>query len=518
MPFWFHAAGCFAIAACILAVYFPSLYHSPRADQVIYLAEVSHQKTWMELAVKDYDLNRTRIFTPGDQTLFRPLLYALLGTEKFIFGYDFVWWQLTGLLLHTGVVLLFLLICLQLCPVFISYAAAFMFALFHSNMEMVVWQHVHAYMLSAIFILTALYQVIKLMQGCGAIRRRLWVIGACLLLGVFTYEVTHIFALIIVFFLWRSRPDLRSILPLLFIPTFVYAAASWYNLHMIHHIQPQSSYHPTWLQIFSRLGGVFPWWIYVGLFSPLYPLDHGFRTRMSYGDAFVFKVPESFDMFYAATWAMIGLLFYLLTTQGKTVDRTRRRTALIMFIGTVAYYAMIVIGRGARDYWFVNAVICNLYYLYFFWLFLWLFIFLAIDWKAVMSSRWPRLAALVCAICVVFYGIRHGQVVHAMTETRRIQEYPRGELIAHIERLKREHKGPGFSVYVPAFYPANDLYGAWTRRYGDFDWKYIELLYLPYFDARDPHYMIEIGQEKDGTYTFKTTAPVSVEQQGKNST
>ena len=82
------------IALAVLIVYFPSLFYPPRADQVIYLSETSNQHHAWDLIVGDYDHNRHRTIAPGDELLFRPLLYGILGTEQVVFGHHFWAWQL----------------------------------------------------------------------------------------------------------------------------------------------------------------------------------------------------------------------------------------------------------------------------------------------------------------------------------------------------------------------------------------------------------------------------------------
>ena len=61
--------GFAVIAFFVFLVYFPSLMHVPRADQIMYLGEVAKQDSFWQLAINDYDLNRHRTIAPGDELL-----------------------------------------------------------------------------------------------------------------------------------------------------------------------------------------------------------------------------------------------------------------------------------------------------------------------------------------------------------------------------------------------------------------------------------------------------------------
>jgi len=61
-----------------LLVFFPSFFHMPRSDQLIYLANTAQQTDWYSLAIKDYAITRAdTVYFMHSELWFRPffLLY-----------------------------------------------------------------------------------------------------------------------------------------------------------------------------------------------------------------------------------------------------------------------------------------------------------------------------------------------------------------------------------------------------------------------------------------------------------
>ncbi|MBA4063582.1 MAG: hypothetical protein C0501_07675, partial [Isosphaera sp.] len=107
--------GAFAagLAALVAAAYAPSLKHGPRADQWCYLIDTMEVHTVPGAVAATYSYNRTRIHSPGDTDLFRPVLFALLATEKVLFEGDQPRIQVIGIALHWVVCLLLLTVLRQ---------------------------------------------------------------------------------------------------------------------------------------------------------------------------------------------------------------------------------------------------------------------------------------------------------------------------------------------------------------------------------------------------------------------
>jgi hypothetical protein len=200
------------VVVAIWLAYAPSLRHMPRCDQWSYLIDTMGRRGFADTFGHTYSYNRTRVDSPGDTDLFRPVLFALLAAEKDWFGNDFALAQAVGIGLHCGVVLLLLNILLALTPAadvgwpavriagrLLPYAVCLFFALNVSVMEMVVWSHINGYLLFLNFLLGSVLLLLRAIDApSSAGRRRLCLVGGWLLAlaAAFTYELGQFYALL----------------------------------------------------------------------------------------------------------------------------------------------------------------------------------------------------------------------------------------------------------------------------------------------------------------------------------
>jgi hypothetical protein len=242
------------LVTAIWTAYWPSLEHVPRADQWAYLIDTRNCQTLGELWSASYSYNRVRVVGPGDTDLFRPVLFALLVAEKWWFGNNFMPSQAISILLHTVVVLLFLVLLKRIArcgssipqgapesqrdgdplvrhgaqppreretgdslPNTVSrqgpwlqgiawqgvlpYALTAFFALNFASMELVIWAHLHGYLLFLILVLGGLLLLWDYVYRPELTPRRLrWTLAGCWVLALasaFTYELGQFFAVIL---------------------------------------------------------------------------------------------------------------------------------------------------------------------------------------------------------------------------------------------------------------------------------------------------------------------------------
>ena len=152
------------VAPLAILSYYPSLFHIARSDHLAYLADMAGVHDWFTLAVKSYAFNRQRLFVPGDEMLFRPLLYFILGTETWLFGHRFICWQAVGILLHLGVLWWLLKLLLHLGLRSTAVLLTCWMACLLPVMELVIWHHLDAYLVFGILTLAALFHVHKHVQ------------------------------------------------------------------------------------------------------------------------------------------------------------------------------------------------------------------------------------------------------------------------------------------------------------------------------------------------------------------
>ena len=217
----------------------PSIYHNARGDHIYYLVETSGLNSFWSILKYSYSYTRTRVFATGDKILFRPLFYAVLSLEKYFFGYNFIYWQLTGIVLH-------LLVLLQLFRITKFFGHKFLFMLIALNFsvqfisqEMIIWHHINAYMIFSVLFLEAFYQLIGYIKDPDKGRNKLWLVAFYLTLACLVFEFgiicSIVFAAVIFYLLMKERTRTKSILenirPVLIVllPSIIYTLINVLN-------------------------------------------------------------------------------------------------------------------------------------------------------------------------------------------------------------------------------------------------------------------------------------------------
>ena len=186
-----------AIALFNLVIYFPSFYHLPRSDQLCYFYFQAPHPHWFDLIFGSYAYNRTVPYTTQDIFIFRPLLHIFMGTELWLFNYNFMLWQITGLILHLCVLWHLLKLLLLIQRSFFAVLLTFFFSSLLIIMEMIIWQHTNGYMLFVICLLIALYQYYPMLTQRQIIKKNLWICFMNLLIGCFILELGWIYSLLL---------------------------------------------------------------------------------------------------------------------------------------------------------------------------------------------------------------------------------------------------------------------------------------------------------------------------------
>lgn len=213
------------LLALIWVVYAPSLEHTPRADQWCYLVDTIDQHKFWDIFTHSYSYNRTRRVMPGDTDLYRPLLFAVLAAEKAFFAADFAGYQTVGIVLHWGVTSLLLLLLRSILAFsrttpeaasppppswitrLLSYGVCIFFALNKSVQELVIWSHLHGYLVFLILLLASLTLLLRYARRSAAWKSPLlWGSWSLALLSAFTYELGQFYAVLAGLFLFAALP------------------------------------------------------------------------------------------------------------------------------------------------------------------------------------------------------------------------------------------------------------------------------------------------------------------------
>jgi len=212
-----------ALVATIAVIYAPSLRHPPRADHWCFLNDtVSHHEV-LDAVESSYSYTRTRQTLPGDTGLYRPVLFGLLAVERALLEGDLKSTQMIGVILHSCVCLLLLSLLRrietvirfhrqpQTAPIpapptssFLPYAMTAFFALSPAIVEMVIWSHLHGYLLFVVLMLGSVNLLFRHISGPGAgnlLCANLWGGLILALVSAFTYELGQFYAVVVGFFL-----------------------------------------------------------------------------------------------------------------------------------------------------------------------------------------------------------------------------------------------------------------------------------------------------------------------------
>lgn len=202
------------LVVLVASAYSPAMKHGPRSDQWSYLVETAQYQSFPHLLTETYSFNRTRTIGAGDTDLFRPLLFTVLATEKYLFEGDFRYHQGVGVGLHCLVCLLLLALLRQIHAVIpesdpartrwspatlLPYGITAFFALSPCVQELVIWHHLHGYLLFLVLLLGSLSCLLRFAAGPPVPWWRSWSLWAAWGLAVaaaFSYELGQVYAVL----------------------------------------------------------------------------------------------------------------------------------------------------------------------------------------------------------------------------------------------------------------------------------------------------------------------------------
>jgi len=218
-------------------IYYPALSHPGRSDQIVYLTETAGQTNFFEIIQNTYSYNRTRTFMPGDDFLFRPLFFTVLAAEKSLWGYDFRLWQMTGIALHVLVIFLLLKVLLYIRRDWTAWLWALHFSALFTTMEMVIWHHVHGYLVFTALLLFALLSYFQYRDRQEENNRKLLLMILSLTAACFIFEYGLILSAVLAFVMFLKNRDTnpkasRTKSAILLIPIFTFFALNLFDLYL----------------------------------------------------------------------------------------------------------------------------------------------------------------------------------------------------------------------------------------------------------------------------------------------
>jgi hypothetical protein len=217
---WQWTLSVVALLAAIWFAYSPSRKHLPHSDQMNFLVDTGGRENFFDLIAHTYSYNRTRITSPGDTPLFRPMFFVWLSGLKAAFGTHFDHCQTLGIVMH-GVVCVLLFVLLRRIfalngtapeQTWLPFALTLFFALNYGIIEQVVWFNIQAYLLAIALMLGSAVLLLRALPREGDERVCKWSLAGAWLLALiasFTYELGQFFAILAGLFLMVMLPGTR---------------------------------------------------------------------------------------------------------------------------------------------------------------------------------------------------------------------------------------------------------------------------------------------------------------------
>ncbi len=474
------------IAFAVLWAYSPSLLHIPRGDQIGYLAEVMHKNNLWDLTVGSYDLNRHRHFAPGDQLLFRPVVYYILGAEQFFFGNNFILWQLFGIIVHLAVIWQLLALLLSLRPGFGALAAAAFFALLSSNMEMVIWDHVSSYMV----FLFCLLKILRLMRS-ESLRTVDWALMVGILFVMcFSHESGNLYSFVIFLWAWLRHPKQRKNAWLLLLPVISYLAVNAWNFWAVHGgIAPEAKsimkfpLIKTFVNVMTMLG----WWAFQGMFPSQVVWILGDRNMIDPKMSFPFPAfnwREPFVWVALAAFMMTTVLLFRRKVSEKNKDAHFLWIKSVVFL-LLIFVLFITVGRS-NPRGIEETIFKNVYYAYFFWL-----MAILIGFALLRGAVLQKKDKIIFVVLFCFLILHNGVLLYQSNQKQALLSNQTQVLFRTLNLLIASKKDePDFSFYVAPDFPGNFKCLNVRRNAEDSQDVYslVEILYPKYFRTQNPKY------------------------------
>lgn len=179
--------GFVVIALVTIIIYLPSCnMFFPGTDILRYFLETKNDNAW-GLIFGHLSYPKTKIYFQSDTLFYRPLMFALLGLEKWLFEAHHIPWQVVNLLLHLAVVFCLYRLLLKIKPNIYAWLLTFLFSVWFIFLEIVIWSHIGMYLLFSMFVLLIFYYYDK----------PNWIWFISLFMACFSYEVGVVLCLLI---------------------------------------------------------------------------------------------------------------------------------------------------------------------------------------------------------------------------------------------------------------------------------------------------------------------------------
>ncbi|MDP8266258.1 MAG: hypothetical protein P9M07_04855 [Candidatus Aceula meridiana] len=496
-------------------VFFPSFFHVARHDQLLYVGDLSGDNSWISLAIKKaVTYNRDQHLFPGhDPMLFRPLFYFLLGTELWIFQYNFVLWQITGFLLHLAVLWFFLGLLWQIRESIFAGLLVLFFSVLYANVEMVIWHHVNSYMIFVALTLFCFKIFYRIICDRRVTSRQAWFLFFSLLISSLIYEGAFLYSLF--FFVFsklflsphRNEKKLasRHWRVMILAPAIIYLSLNLLTLFLKWNTISKGASSLKTFSAASSIKAVFAsswWWISEGLFPELLKPALQQRIVFYYNGAFlglknIFSLQNILSIGFLSLFGSI-LIYLILLQKSLSKNFIRERYKFIILILGIWTIQIIVLAVGRIASGGLSLLANCSYYNYLFWPYPIILVYSLIDFKKqscrhkILNVR--NLSILFLATLIAINGTR----TWALNDRYRRVWKKQFLVTRKIQNLVKSHRNEkNFSFTVDE---RDRLYLPWIHKthplLSEEPYFYSQMLYPSLINENNPKYTISFTEKE----------------------
>ncbi len=485
------------LLTCVLLTiwaYWPSLQHAPKHDQLGFMGDIALRPTVWDKTVGVYSWNRDRLFMGPDEFLFRPLLNLFLAAQLRVFGYNFVLWQAMGIFLHLVVgVSMYRLLSVIRPGLSASFAAGF-FLLMLSNLPMVVWHNISAYLLFSALILEAVRSLVQYEPRKND-QRLLWSCAGVLLTASFLFEAGIVFTLsCCLFAAFTFRP--RRLALIFILPVILYFFFNFMDFFYHHAVMtPEGGRIAGQVLSLKTLMNAMitcKWFITSGLFlraSDIIPVERIVISYTALDPRWPFM---AFTPHLGRGIAAIVMIGGLAVWSYGSLPRKQREIVGLLAIMIAGLTVFICFGR-VNTRGIVTGLFFNSYYVYFFWVLALPAVYSLLSFDRIRERPDAGLIrAALYFLCGAFIFINVLSIRNANRMIARVDQPRKVLLDAATAFISRHHKEADLSFVVPHTCSGNYA-GGWLHKQGDPVWRrytLLEVLYPQYYQARGAKYRL----------------------------
>jgi hypothetical protein len=483
--FWLYAL---ILGCATFIVYLPSLAHLLRSETYIYFMNTQGDNSFWSLITHYFNYTQTQVYDPGDPLLFRPLGYAVLGFEKWAFGFNYIGWRIFGLALHLLVCLCLFRLLWKIKPNVLTLIVSLFFSTMFIGINAVLYENVSLYMVFTVLVLTAIYYLYSGLKDNKPYY--FYFVGLVMLIVCFIYELGIVFLCLFIGYLWLKHYKKYAFILSFIIPIYVvcYLIRLILGQHDMLHSEVSSVFN---LQYLVSFGVNLFIWVKTWFCQIILPSSFSLVAVPNLGNQ-----PVGFAM--SNGYVLIGLniialavLVYVVIPSKKflKLEGLDKQFLILSFVMACIFLLSNLIFRGGNRgiSYILNTNISAYMFL------AWLSIAIFILFKNV-NTKQVKLAsvAFLVVICISSW-----MVFSVSRELNQVTQQSR-DYLKSVDDFVAQHKGePDFSFYVERdeYLKFNTDIGMF--RYGESIELYpIPKIYYPkYWNKDNPKYKLMINSD-----------------------